>query len=277
MKQPPPTSPDARALRQQAEETLRERQSPPKLPLNDPDTRALVHELQVHQIELEMQNEELQRAHLEARQAADKYAELFDFAPVGYFVLDLGGFIREVSLAGAALLGLERQRVLHQPFDPYVVPDSRGQFAVFWRHLRPDEGRCSCETRLLKHGHGPCDVLVEATVVEDGPGYGCRLTVTDITARKQAERELERHRDHLEELVQARTAELQREIAGRKQAEEQLRARNAELTEFNELMVDRELRMIELKKEVNALCAAAGQPEPYIIELDNPAESEVSR
>ena len=210
MKKPPPTSPEARALRQQAEQKLREQPSLTEQRLGDTDARALVHELQVHQIELEMQNEELLRIQAEAQQAADKYTELFDFAPVGYFILYPLGVVREVNLAGAALLGLDRQRVTGQPFEPSVAPDSRAAFAEFIGSLRPGEGRRSCETRLLRHGHGPFDVLVEATVVESGPGerQGYRLAVTEITKRKQAEAEVETLRQHLEQVFQERTAEV---------------------------------------------------------------------
>ena len=78
------------------------------------DVRALVHELQVHQIELEMQNEELQRAQAAAEEASEKYHDLFDFAPVGYFLWDAEGQILEVNLAGAALLGLDRNAAIHK-------------------------------------------------------------------------------------------------------------------------------------------------------------------
>jgi PAS domain S-box-containing protein len=233
MKKTQPASPADRCLRQSAEQKLRAQQRAAERPLREIDARALVYELQVHQIELEMQNEELQRAQVEAQQAADKYSELFDFAPVGYFALDLRGLISAVNLVGAALLGLYRERVTGQPFEQYVAPASRAEFSAFCRSVRPGEGRRSCETRLLQHGHGLRDVLVEATLPrnEPGQGHGCRLAVIDITERKRAE--------------------------------EALRETNAELTRFNRAMVDRELRMIELKKEINGLCHRAGQPPRY--------------
>ena len=85
------------------------------------DARALVHELQVHQIELEMQNEELQRAQAAAEEASEKYCDLFDFAPVGYFLWDHEGRILEVNLAGAALLGLDRSAVVQKRFGQFVA------------------------------------------------------------------------------------------------------------------------------------------------------------
>ena len=85
------------------------------------DARALVHELQVHQIELEMQNDELQRAQAAAQEASERYCDLFDLAPVAYFLWDHEGRILEVNLAGAALLGLDRSGVVHKRFGQFVV------------------------------------------------------------------------------------------------------------------------------------------------------------
>jgi PAS domain S-box-containing protein len=251
MKKPPPASAAERSLRQQAEGRLTARSAPAGPPLNEADTHALVHELQVHQIELELQNEELQRAKAEAEEAADRYTELFDFAPVGYFVLDRRGLVAEVNLVGAAMLGLDRGRVEGQPFEQFVVPERRVRFSGFCCAAEPGEARRSCEVRLLTGAHGPRDVLVEAVAVESAPGLspGCRLAVTDISERKSAEEALRRAHEQLEQRVRERTEELSRA--------------NDELTRFNRGMVGRELRMVELKREINELCRQAGQPERY--------------
>ena len=257
MKKASTRAPDSRALRQRAEQRLRQRPTLADWPLSEADARAVVHELQVHQIELEMQNEELHRAQAEAEQAADKYTGLFDFAPVGYFVLDPHGVIREVNLAGAALLGLDRRRVTGQPFNQHVAPDGRAEFTAFCRRVCPGEGRCSCETRLLRPGHEAIDVLVEGTATEgeSGEGHGCRLAVTDITGRKRAEEKLRQFNAELERRVAERTGEL--------------RARNEELTRFNRGMVGRELRMVDLKREINELCRQTGQPPRYPLDSEH--------
>ena len=232
MKKKPRVSLDASALRQRAEQKLRDQPPLAEQARIETDTRALVHELQVHQIELEMQNEELHRTQLEAQQAADKYTELFDFAPVGYFVLDASGVVRAVNLAGAALLGRDRQHVTGQPFEKFVVADSRADFSAFCRGLQPGEGRRSCELRLRQHDHRHCDVLVEATGAgdESGPDHGCRLAVTDITERKRIEAALlasERRRGTADALVQLNT-ELERRLLERtatlRESEAQFRA-----------------------------------------------------
>ena len=101
----------------QAEERLKDGGSDPAaLQEEDKDARALVHELQVHQIELEMQNEELKLAKLEAEDALTKYSDLYDFAPIGLFTFDAQGLIQEVNLAGAMLLGVERRSLMNRQF-----------------------------------------------------------------------------------------------------------------------------------------------------------------
>ncbi|MRR57230.1 MAG: PAS domain-containing protein [Deltaproteobacteria bacterium] len=105
--------------------------------------RRLVHELQVHQVELEMQNEELRQAREALEVSRNKYAELYDFAPVGYFAFDAHGLIREVNLAGAQLLGIERQLLANKPFSQFIA-DAEGR-AVFSRHL--DMGFCTAGLR----------------------------------------------------------------------------------------------------------------------------------
>jgi len=187
----PSTAPQVRALRQQAEQKLRT-QSPPDPPKGEAEIRALVHELQVHQIELEMQNEELLRVQAEVQRAADKYTALFDFSPVACFVIDAQGCIREVNVAGAALLGLSRQRVNRQRFERFVAPECRQKFNVFWRGVESGPARGSCELWLLRPGHGRCAAVVEACPVEGvgGPDERCWLTVSDITERRELERQL---------------------------------------------------------------------------------------
>ena len=104
-KKSPSKSSLAPELRRRAEQRLRMWKSKPTEAAADGDLRALVHELQVHQIELEMQNEELCRAQAAAQELSNKYCDLFDFAPIGYFLLAERGQILEVNLAGAAAVG----------------------------------------------------------------------------------------------------------------------------------------------------------------------------
>ena len=127
--------PQAADLRRKAEEHLQAREASPAKTAPQTDARALVHELQVHQIELEMQNEELQRAYVAAQEASEKYYDLFDFAPIGYFLWDHDAQILEVNLAGAALLGLNRKTVIQKRFAQFLAMEDRPAFAAFCKRV----------------------------------------------------------------------------------------------------------------------------------------------
>ncbi len=116
---------NATDLRRRAENRLGETQAATGPHPNKEDTSKLIHELQVHQIELEMQNEELIQARAEIEASLEKYSDLYDFAPVGYFTLTDEGIIREVNLTGTALLGEERSRLINQRFGLHVSVETQ--------------------------------------------------------------------------------------------------------------------------------------------------------
>ncbi len=104
--------------------------------------RALCHELEVHQIELEMQNEELRRVQAELAASEEKYRDLYEFAPVGYFTLESSGQIREANLAGASLLGAERALLVNNRFQSHLDRRSLLEFNAFCRRVTDsDESR----------------------------------------------------------------------------------------------------------------------------------------
>ena len=156
---------------------------------------ALVHELQVHQIELEMQNEELKRAKLETEDALAKYSDLYDFAPIGLFAIDLQGLIREVNLAGAALLGIERRNLMNRHFRLFVAPKDRSCFDESCKSAFETSTKQTCELNLLRDGEPTVYASIEGIATEDGSmnGRQCRIAVINITERKQAESILERY------------------------------------------------------------------------------------
>ncbi len=90
----------------------------------------LLHELRVHQIELEMQNEALRQTQRYLEESRDRYADLYEFAPVGYLALTPEGVIEAINLTGAALLGLERKELLHRAFSTCVVPADQARWAA---------------------------------------------------------------------------------------------------------------------------------------------------
>ena len=115
------TNKDAAALRRRAERDSRKQDAPP-LPHTEADARRLVHELEVHQIELEMQNVELRHARDDAEAMLEKYTDLYDFAPVGYFTLAADGVIRLVNLTGSIMVGVERSKLIGRSFGMLLVP-----------------------------------------------------------------------------------------------------------------------------------------------------------
>jgi PAS domain-containing protein len=123
----PKSEQELKKLRSRAEKSLRRRSVVPKVS-PDEDVERLIQELRVHQIELEMQNEELRNAQAELAESRDRYFDLYDLAPVGYFTLDEKGLILEVNLACADLLGSDRAALIQQRFSRFVSPDSQDAF-----------------------------------------------------------------------------------------------------------------------------------------------------
>ena len=187
MQQKPKPSPHAAGLRRCAEERLGEQHPEAGPGRTDDETRRLVHELQVHQIELEMQNEELQRARDEMEAGLERYSDLYDFAPVGYLTLDRDGTIREANLAIASLLGIDRSRLVKRRLGFYVSGATLSAFTAFLTKVFEGKSREFCEVSLLKDGKIPVEVRIEAAVAASG--RECRVVLMDITAQKRAEQD----------------------------------------------------------------------------------------
>ncbi len=175
------------SLRNQAETQLRgQKATTPSV--EQGDTQRLLHELQVQQLELEMQNEELVRQRGELEKFLRQYYDLYDFAPVGYFTLDTDSVIRKVNLAGANLLGLDVSKLVKQRFGGFVAPQALPTFNIFWKDLLENQGNKTCELMLQKKGGTPVWVVMDATCFE--AGQETRLTLQNITERKQVEEQL---------------------------------------------------------------------------------------
>lgn len=136
-------------LRPRAEERLRDRKRSMPAPL-ELDQERLLHELEVHQIELEMQNEELREARIDLESALARYTELFDFAPVGYTTITLEGALQESNHAAARLLGWKRSELVGRRFDSLVVPRDRARFSELLAAVVQCEAREQCELELLR-------------------------------------------------------------------------------------------------------------------------------
>jgi PAS domain S-box-containing protein len=151
----------------------------------------LLHELEVHQIELEMQNTELQRARNELEVTLEKYTDLYDFAPVGYFSVDEAGVILEANLTSAALLGIERSRLIQQRLPLLVSAPSRPDLLAFLKKVFRGPTNEACEALLQPEGGWTLWAAFRAVsaVSLAGTGKWCRITFVDITARKHVEAE----------------------------------------------------------------------------------------
>ena len=123
---------NAALLRQKAEELLLRRDVAYNVSTSENDSLKLIHELQVHQIELEMQNEELVIAKERAELAEEKYTELYDFAPSGYLSLTRDGRISELNFTAARMLGADRSHLIKKRFDTFITHDTRPTFNSFF-------------------------------------------------------------------------------------------------------------------------------------------------
>jgi PAS domain S-box-containing protein len=192
----------------------------------------IVHELRVHQEELEAQNEELRETQQLLEASRDRYADLYDFAPIGYTTLDAKGHIREINLTGATILGRERSRLLGTLFSVAVAKDDLSAFHGHLRQCQQGRGPVTTELTLAVRDRNPVPVQLHSVPILDLTGQTTmyRTAITDITARKQAEKMLRQVRDQLEDRVRERTAELagavaelRKEISERERTEQTLR------------------------------------------------------
>ncbi len=333
------------------------------------DPNQVIHELQVHQIELEMQNDELRRTQADLEASRAKYSDLYDFAPVGYFTLDKNGVVIEANLAGCQMLGVERNALIKKPFRLFVDKDSQDQFYLHRQGVLRTVVRQNGEITLVRKDKTTLDVLLESIPAADAKGELnlCRTAITNISERKLAEKAVlisearyrrlfEATRDGIlildadsglivdvnpfikdmlgysheeflnkklweiglfKDIVASKESflELQskgfvryenlpletkdgrhiavefisnvylvdhqkviqcniRDITDRARAEAALRESNEELKRVNRAAVGREIRMIELKKEVKYFCDSTGQPPRYPLDFEKENDNE---
>ncbi len=186
-------------IRRKAEELLQQDYLLDQFGKNE-DVTAIIHELHVHQIELEIQNEELRRTQQKMEEAQHKYFDLYHFAPIGYFIFDKNGLILELNLSGANLVGVERGHLVKKPFISYLIPESQTEF---YRHRQQvfnidenDEAASAegktCELTLHRRDSTKVFVQIKSIAVKDEQGQLTRLhsAITDITERKVIEQAL---------------------------------------------------------------------------------------
>ena len=190
-------------LRKRAEKFVTRPEAVPEN-LSPEKMRSLIHELRVHQIELQMQNEELLRAQEEVQRARDRYFELYDLAPVGYLTLDREGTILQANLRAAELMRLPRSHLLKRKFEDLVVASDVAAFVDHLQRFAEEGGRRSCEVALRRRDGTALPVHIETVRVEKGENdetVDLRTTLTDISERKRREGELREARDRAERLA----------------------------------------------------------------------------
>jgi PAS domain S-box-containing protein len=196
-------------LRSRAEKSLLRRSVDSKA-FPDKDIEKLIQELRVHQIELEMQNEELRNAQEELAESRDRYFDLYDLAPIGYVTLDEKGLIQEVNLTCADLLGSDRAALIRERFSRFVSPGSQDAFYSHWKQSLRTDSKQICELELKRKGGQAFYAQLQSIAVKENEGKAGRLrtAVVDITVRKAAEMALLDSHDHLERKIQERTSDL---------------------------------------------------------------------
>ncbi len=176
---------DAAELRRLAEESLPSQPPLNEKPLSALDAQKLLNQLQAHQIELEMQNEELRANGILKATALAHYTDLYDFAPVCYITLRRMGEISLVNLAGAQLLGLERTQLIGCCFGDLVTDATSPAFNVFLQQVFTGQPQQGCEVELVRKNKPTCTVHIEATLSSDKQEF--RAVLVDITERKQSD------------------------------------------------------------------------------------------
>ncbi len=177
-------------LRKKAEEILKKKSSKVKSMPTETELLRVVHELEVYQIELELQNEELKLARERSETIAQKYTSLYDFAPIGYFTLSKEGKILDLNLIGAKMLGKDRSALKEKIFGLFVPEQDQPKFHLYLEKAFQSKTSEMIEMHLSGSGDSSMFAKLIGVVEEEHPDQ-CLLTVLDVTARKKVELELE--------------------------------------------------------------------------------------
>lgn len=174
------------------------------------DVQSLVHELQVYQVELEMQNEELRGVQIDLQLSRDQYQDLFEFAPVGYLLVDRKGTISSANLTATTLLGVERSRLLGARISDFIAPEDQDILYLHLGEVFATDRKRSCQLPINRGEEGPRFLRMETVRVPSAAGQHqlCKLVLSDVSESVRLHQRLEGVRDDLELRVEKRTQEL---------------------------------------------------------------------
>jgi len=177
----------APTLRRRAEEKLKSDGGITSTTLSPGETDQLIHELQVHQIELEIQNEDLRRTQHDLETVKNRYFDLYDLAPVAYLTLSEQGLILEANITAATLLGSTRKDLLKRPVTNFILPEDQSVYYLYRKLVIEDRESHGCELRMMRADGSSFWAYKHAASMHDGEYL---VTLTDITKLKQTEEEL---------------------------------------------------------------------------------------
>ncbi len=167
------------------------------------EIRRLVHEIEVHQIEIEVQGEELRQAQTELGALKDRYLDLYDFAPAGYVTLAENGIILEANLTFCSLLGVNRAALIGKPLSRFICPDDQDYYYFFEQDLFETKACRICEVRLVNGNANTFCAELYASIQEGQKEKRCgRMIVTDITERKRILAKLRQSEDRYRNFFQ---------------------------------------------------------------------------
>jgi len=200
----------------------------------DLDFPQLLHELEVHHVELELQNEELRRTQKELEASRNEYLSLFNSAPVGFVTVNAKGLVTRANRAAEEMLAVSGKELIGRSFSKRVYPADYSSYFSMLKRLAPHGDIGSCELRMIAKGGGLIYIRMEATAILDEAGgfSSWHFALSDITVHKEAQAALKKAHDDLELRVRERTAELGKANAELNRYNKRLEELNKELHDF---------------------------------------------
>ena len=204
-KKQPADQSDFLHLRKEAELHLSGKKLSDEGKITQDDIKKLFQDLQVHQIELEMQNDELRRANEELEVERLRFSGIYDLAPIGYFIMDVTGKVEDVNITGATLLGRQKSRIINFKLQSFIIPECIDEFYVFLNKLNNTNTQLNCQLKFFKDDAVVIDTQVEGITINNTLSLKkqCYIAVMDITKLIISEQQLSETKNRLELALEA--------------------------------------------------------------------------